>query len=295
MKPGRGPLLGLWLALCFHGPLVAAGLYRYGWDATTHMFFADHYRRSWFGLWEPRWFGGFSVSSYPPLVHQLLALLSVPFGYDGAFAVLLLSTLVVFPIAVWRFAQLFVPPAAASGAAVVAVFLPGMALAAYLYGQLPTLVAITLTLFLVFECTRFVERGGGFGPSPNPPDRAGISGADAADPGVVSCARSVTHQRMRAFTCSSPPSARLAPHPNLRRPIGGSGLRGRVKWPPFPYWSRPGPSGAGSQQPGSPGWPQQPPIRKARTRLRAIRRNLRGSGIDWKRLAMKADVDHGMG
>src|SRR5712692_2215979 len=43
-------------------------------------------------------------------------------------------------------------------------------------------------------------------------------------PGVVSCARSVTHQRMRAFTCSSPPSARLAPHPDLRRPIGGSGL-----------------------------------------------------------------------
>ncbi len=163
MKPGRGPLLGLWLALCFHGPLVAAGLYRYGWDATTHMFFADHYRRSWFGLWEPRWFGGFSVSSYPPLVHQLLALLSVPFGYDGAFAVLLLATLVAFPVAVWRFAQLFVPPAAASWAAVVAVFLPGVPLAAYSYGQLPTLVALTLTLFLVFECTRFVEGGGRFG------------------------------------------------------------------------------------------------------------------------------------
>lgn len=163
MKAVRGPLLGVWLALCFHGPLVAAGLYRYGWDATTHMFFADHYRRSWFGLWEPRWFGGFSVSSYPPLVHQLLALLSLPLGYDGAFAVLLLSTLVAFPVAVWRFSQLFVPPAAASGAAVVAVFLPGVPLAAYAYGQLPTLVALTLTLFLVFECTRYVEWGSRFG------------------------------------------------------------------------------------------------------------------------------------
>jgi hypothetical protein len=163
VKPGRGALLGLWLAVCFHGPLVAAGLYRYGWDATTHMFFADHYRRSWFGLWEPRWFGGFSVSSYPPLVHQLIALLSVPFGYDGAFGVLLLATLVAFPVAAWRFSQLFVPPTAASGAAVVAVFLPGVALAAYAYGQLPTLVALTLTLFLVFECTRFVEWGGRFG------------------------------------------------------------------------------------------------------------------------------------
>jgi hypothetical protein len=43
---------------------------------------------------------------------------------------------------------------------VVAVFLPGVALAAYAYGQLPTLVALTLTLFLVFECARYVERGG---------------------------------------------------------------------------------------------------------------------------------------
>jgi hypothetical protein len=95
-------------------------------------------------------------------VHQLLALLSIPFGYDGAFAVLLLATLVAFPVAAWRFATIFVPPTAASAAAVVAVFLPGLALAAYAYGQLPTAVSLTITLFLVYACTRFVERGGRF-------------------------------------------------------------------------------------------------------------------------------------
>ena len=162
MTLGRGPMLGVWLALCFHGPLVAAGLYRHSADAATHIFLADHYRRSWFALWEPRWFGGFSVSSYPPLVHQLLALLSIPFGYDGAFAILLLATLIAFPVAVWRFATIFVPPTAASAAAVAAVFLPGLALAEYAYGQLPTAVSLTITLFLVVECTRFVERGGRF-------------------------------------------------------------------------------------------------------------------------------------
>lgn len=160
MKGVRGPLLGAGLALCLHGPLVAAGMYRYSWDAATHMFFADHYRRSWFALWEPRWFGGFSVSSYPPLVHQLLALLSVPFGYDAAFAILLLMTLVVFPIAAWRFAQVFVPPGAANNAAVLAAVLPGIALAAHAFGQLPTLVGLTAALFLVFAFTRFVEDGG---------------------------------------------------------------------------------------------------------------------------------------
>jgi hypothetical protein len=155
-------MLGVWLALCMHGPLVAAGLYRHSADVATHLFLADHYRRSWFALWEPRWFGGFSVSSYPPLVHQLLALLSIPFGYDGAFATLLLATLIALPVAVWRFARIFVSPAAASAAAVVAVFLPGVALAEYAFGQLPTAVSLTITLFLVVECTRFVEHGGRF-------------------------------------------------------------------------------------------------------------------------------------
>ena len=162
MRLGRGPMLGVWLALCVHGPLVAAGLYRHSADIATHIFLADHYRRSWFGLWEPRWFGGFSVSSYPPLVHQLLALFSIPFGYDGAFATLLLATLIALPVAVFSFAKIFVPPAAASAAAVVAVVLPGVALAGYAYGQLPTAVSLTLTLFLVAECVRFVERGGRF-------------------------------------------------------------------------------------------------------------------------------------
>src|SRR3989441_8251336 len=43
-------------------------------------------------------------------------------------------------------------------------------------------------------------------------------------PGVVSCARSVTHRRMRSLACSSPPAARHAPHPNLLRPLGGLAL-----------------------------------------------------------------------
>ena len=160
MRNLRGPVPGMVLALAFHGPLVAGGLFRYSWDAATHIFFADHYRRSWFSLWDPRWFGAFSVSSYPPLTHQLLALVSVPFGYDAAFGLLLLTTLVLFPVAVWRFAQVFVSPAAATAAAMIAPFVPGLALAAHAFGQLPTVVALTLALFLVVEFTRFLECSG---------------------------------------------------------------------------------------------------------------------------------------
>ncbi|MDE3192646.1 MAG: O-antigen ligase family protein [Chloroflexota bacterium] len=148
-----------WLALCFHGPLVVAGLYRYSYDAATHEFFADHYARSWWGLWEPRWSGGFDVSSYPPLVHQILALLGMAMGPDAAFGALLLATLVAFPLAVHAFARLFVPEREAGAAAIVGVFLPALSLTAHTFGQLPTLVALTLALLVAVEWTRFVEGG----------------------------------------------------------------------------------------------------------------------------------------
>jgi hypothetical protein len=149
--------LALWLALCFHGPLVLAGFYRYSYDAGTHEFFADHYLRSPFGLWDPRWFGGFSVSSYPPLVHQLIAAVGRVTGVEIAFGAVLLTTLVALPFAVWRFAKIFVSPDAAVTTAIVSVFVPAFALTGHSFGQLPTLVALTLTLLLAAEWMRFVE------------------------------------------------------------------------------------------------------------------------------------------
>ncbi len=149
----------LWLALCFHGPLVVAGFYRFSYDAGTHEFFADHYLRSPFGLWDPRWFGGFSVSSYPPLAHQLVAALGAITGVEVAFGAVLLATLVALPFAVWRFAKLFVSTEGAGATAIVSVFLPAFALTGHSFGQLPTLVALTLTLLLAGEWMRFVDRG----------------------------------------------------------------------------------------------------------------------------------------
>jgi hypothetical protein len=159
MMDPRRVAFALWLALCFHGPLVLAGFYRYSYDAGTHEFFADHYMRSPFGLWEPRWFGGFEVSSYPPLVHQLIAALGAVTGVETAFGAVLLATLVALPFAVWRFAMIFVSPDVAVTTALVSVFLPAFALTGHAFGQLPTLVALTLTLLLAAEWMRFVERG----------------------------------------------------------------------------------------------------------------------------------------
>jgi len=90
-SPDRRLRQAVALALAFHWPLVAAARYRRSFDAYVHLFFADHYRRGWWSLWEPRWYTGFSVTSYPPLVHQVIALLSLPLGLEAAGAVVLLN------------------------------------------------------------------------------------------------------------------------------------------------------------------------------------------------------------
>src|SRR5215510_1056207 len=66
------------LSALFNLPFVLLQAQRSAYDTYSHIFLADHYRRAWFNLWETRWYLGFSMTSYPPLVHQLIALLSWP-------------------------------------------------------------------------------------------------------------------------------------------------------------------------------------------------------------------------
>jgi hypothetical protein len=174
------PRGALTLALLFNLPFVLLRAQRASYDAYTHIFFADHYRQGWWTLWEPRWYLGFSVASYPPLVHQLMALLSWPFGaviaafapepepYPGAFrwlgleaayVVVLLAVLCAFPLAVREFARVFVGPRAASWAMVLAVFLPALSLSGWAFGQLPTLAATTALLLALARGAVFLQNG----------------------------------------------------------------------------------------------------------------------------------------
>src|SRR5437660_8106533 len=70
-------LVALTLAIVYHGWLLLSGSYTRTYDAYVHMFFADHYVRAWFNDWESRWYTGFSVTSYPPVAHQSIALVSI--------------------------------------------------------------------------------------------------------------------------------------------------------------------------------------------------------------------------
>ncbi|MGI9149095.1 MAG: DUF6541 family protein [Chloroflexota bacterium] len=116
-----------------------------GWDTDTHLFFASHYLRSWWDTFEPRWYQGFDVASYPPLAHQLLALLSV-FGLDTAAQILAVLLLLLFPVAVYRFARLFVDHAEALCAAGWSLLFPAFHFLLISAGQLPGILGLELLL-----------------------------------------------------------------------------------------------------------------------------------------------------
>jgi hypothetical protein len=133
------------LALAIHGPLLIMELpATTSYDANLHIFFASHYAQHWFNPWNEKWFAGFSQTTYPPLVHQWIALLSYFVGLTEAFMLVQLAAIVMLAVGAYRFAQLWVDDRAASYAGVLAVFAGSIAFLAYSAGQLPTTLSASL-------------------------------------------------------------------------------------------------------------------------------------------------------
>src|SRR5919108_2885105 len=94
----------LLLALAVHGPLLLMQLPASSYDANTHIFFSAHHAHHWFSPWNEKWFGGFSQTTYPPLAHQWIALLSHLFGLHAAYVLVQLIGVLLTPVGVYRFA-----------------------------------------------------------------------------------------------------------------------------------------------------------------------------------------------
>jgi hypothetical protein len=148
-------------AFLFNLCLSLSGFYDWNWDSWVHLFFSSHYMNSWFDTWELRWFAGFSVTSYPPLVTQLLALFAFPFGLGHAYALVSLGVMVVMPIAVFCFCSNFLSRQQATLAGFLSILLPSIYLTNYAYGQLPALFALMTSLFMGTFLWRYLEKGGG--------------------------------------------------------------------------------------------------------------------------------------
>ncbi len=136
----------LLLVLAVHGPLLLMQLPAASFDTNLHIFFASHYAHHWFNPWNEKWFAGFSQTTYPPLTHQWIALLSNIVGLNIGYMLVQLAVLFLLAIGVYRFAKLWVDERSASYAAIGSIFLGVVAFMVYQAGQLPNVAATALYL-----------------------------------------------------------------------------------------------------------------------------------------------------
>jgi hypothetical protein len=138
-------LVALSSALLTHGIILYFTLPK-TYDAFVHIFFADHYARFWFEPWEYRWYTGFLTTSYPPLVHQAIALISKIFPLKVAFVIYANIILQILIVGAYRFTKIFFDKTTAGVAALLLVILSSIIETLHVYGQMPTLTGLAFLL-----------------------------------------------------------------------------------------------------------------------------------------------------
>ena len=150
--------IALILGLLFHGSILFF-TFEKTYDAYVHMFFAEHYASAWFESWNAKWYTGFTITSYPPLVHQIIALFSKLIGLKLAFYIWSLCAVFLLIRGVYKFSLLWVDQRAAGIAAILAVFSSSIVEALHIFGQLPSLTGIAFLLNACPEVYKWFRHG----------------------------------------------------------------------------------------------------------------------------------------
>ncbi|WP_142784580.1 hypothetical protein [Changchengzhania lutea] len=152
-------ITALLLGLAFHGTSIFFTLEN-TYDALIHLFFADHYANSWFEPWNYEWYTGFTVMSYPPLVHQSIGLLSMIGGLKfGLFTVAIIS-IILFITGVYRFSLLITSNRTVAGyAAILAVLSSSFVETLHVFGQLPSIIGISVLMHALPEIYLWLKTG----------------------------------------------------------------------------------------------------------------------------------------
>jgi hypothetical protein len=146
-------------ALVVHLPLLLMKLPLKSYDANFHIFFASHYLHNWFDPWNPKWYAGFSQTTYPPLPQQWLALLSRLTGLDMAYMTIQFVAILLLALGVYRFSLLWVDRRSAAFAGLASVFLGSECFLIYSAGQLSTTFAAPLYLNALPYLFQWVRHG----------------------------------------------------------------------------------------------------------------------------------------
>lgn len=152
-------IAALLIGVAFHGTSIFFTL-ETTYDALIHLFFADHYSNSWFEPWNYKWYTGFTVMSYPPLVHQSIAALSFIGGLKfGLFSVALIG-IILFITGVYRFSLLITSNRTVAGyASILAVFSSSFIETLHIFGQLPSIIGISVLMHALPEIYLWLKTG----------------------------------------------------------------------------------------------------------------------------------------
>lgn len=152
-------IIALLIGIIFHGSSIFYTL-ETTYDALIHLFFADHYASSWFEPWNYKWYTGFTVQSYPPLVHQSIAALSLIGGLKfGLFTVALIA-IVLFITGAYRYSLLITSNRTVAGyAAILAVFSSSFVETLHIFGQLPSIIGVSVLMHSLPEIYLWLKTG----------------------------------------------------------------------------------------------------------------------------------------
>ncbi|MEM7330717.1 MAG: hypothetical protein AAF490_01405 [Chloroflexota bacterium] len=146
-------LMALVICLAYH---MTLSFYTYTrtYDAFVHIFFGDHYARWWWDPFDPRWYTGFSLTSYPPGSQQTIGLLSKVMGLGNGFVFAQTAAMLNCTLGIYRFSKIWVSEEAAGYASMLFVFSSAITETVHVFGQLPT----TFSLGFLLNALPFVYK-----------------------------------------------------------------------------------------------------------------------------------------
>ena len=152
-------IIAILLAVLFHGTTIFFTL-EDTYDALIHLFFADHYAANWFEPWNYKWYTGFTVQSYPPLVHQSMAVLSLIGGLKFGLYTVAIISVVLFITGIYRYSLLITSNSTVAGyASILAVFSSSFVQTLHIFGQLPSIIGISLLMHALPEIYLWLKTG----------------------------------------------------------------------------------------------------------------------------------------
>jgi hypothetical protein len=157
--PTRWCVLLCFVLLFLHSTILLLGSPDRSYDAWIHLFFGSHWQESWWNDIEPRWFGGFSVFSYPPFAHQLLALAGFLLPWNLAYSLIQTLTLVGLCTGIYRYSRIWFNQEVSALAALLSLASGSVAMTVHLFGQYPNTLSLALLFHLLPWAWIWVRQG----------------------------------------------------------------------------------------------------------------------------------------